>query len=152
MDRRRRNLMGDDLAASNVNRSYSLAATSIAIFTFVLLFLYPKFASGQINAWPFQATLVVMAVATFAFAFASFYYYASSLGGRIDDAERALYSRRGDHFWLLGCILLFLDPTLVLLSIGLLGVASAWFALWVVFLLFVMRHFPRIQRAGAQRE
>ena len=28
--------MGDELATSNVNRSYSLAATSIAIFTFIL--------------------------------------------------------------------------------------------------------------------
>ena len=34
--------MGDDLGASNVNRSYSLAATSIAIFTFMLIFLYPN--------------------------------------------------------------------------------------------------------------
>ena len=139
--------MGDDLAGANVNRAYSLAATSIAIFTFVLLFLYPRFTSGQIDAWLFQATLVVMGVATFSFAFASVYYYASSLRGRIDDAERSLYARRGDHFWLLGYILLFLDPTLVLLSIGLLGVASAWFALWVVFVLFVVRHFPRIEAA-----
>jgi hypothetical protein len=29
--------MGDDLAAANVNRSYQLAASSIAIFTFLLL-------------------------------------------------------------------------------------------------------------------
>ena len=63
--------MGDELAASNVNRSYSLAATSIAIFTFILFFLYPRFASGQINAWLFQVTLVVMGVATFSFVFAS---------------------------------------------------------------------------------
>ena len=41
--------MGDDLAASNVNRSYSLAATSIAIFTFLLFFLYPRFVSGEIG-------------------------------------------------------------------------------------------------------
>ena len=32
--------MGDDLAAANVNRSYQLAASSIAIFTFLLFFLY----------------------------------------------------------------------------------------------------------------
>jgi hypothetical protein len=32
--------MGEDLAAANVNRSYSLAATSIAIFTFMLFLLY----------------------------------------------------------------------------------------------------------------
>ena len=139
--------MVDDLAASNVNRSYSLAATSIAIFTFVLFFLYPRFASGEINALLFQVTLIVMAVATFSFVFSSFYYYCSSLGSRIEDAERDLYSRRGDQFWLLGHTLLFLGPSLVLFSIELLAVGSAWFALWLVYLLFVIRFFPRIQSA-----
>jgi hypothetical protein len=139
--------MGDELATSNVNRSYSLAATSIAIFTFILIFLYPRFASGEANALLFQVTLVVMGVATFSFVFASFYYYSSSLGSRIDDAERALYSRRGDRFWLLGYTLLFLDPSLILFSVGLLAVGSAWFALWLVYLLFVIRSFPRVQTA-----
>src|SRR5262245_11389021 len=105
--------MGDEVAASNVNRAYSLAGTSIAIFTFMLFFLYPRFASGQINSLLFQATLVVMALATFSFVFASLLYYGASLGSRIDDAERALYSRRGDRFWLLGYTLLFLGPSLV---------------------------------------
>jgi hypothetical protein len=139
--------MGDDLAASNVNRSYSLAATSIAIFTFMLIFLYPRFASGEINALLFQATLVVMGVATFSFVFASFHYYGASLGSRIDDAERAVYSRRGDRFWLLGYTLLFLDPSLILFSVGLLIVGSVWFALWLVYILFVTRNFPRVQTA-----
>jgi hypothetical protein len=137
--------MGDDLDASNVNRSYTLAATSIAIFTFMLFFLYPRFENGAINALLFQATLVVMGVATFSFVFSSFHYYCSSLGSRIDDAERALYSRRGDRFWLLGYTLLFLDPSLILFSIGLLAVGSVWFALWLVYLFFVIRYFPRVQ-------
>ena len=51
--------MGDELATSNVNRSYSLAATSIAIFTFMLFFLYPRFASGEINALLFQVMLAL---------------------------------------------------------------------------------------------
>jgi hypothetical protein len=139
--------MGDDLATANVNRSYSLAATSIAIFTFMLAFLYPRFASGEINAFLFQVALVVMGVATFSFVFSSFYYYCSSLGSRIDDAERALYSRRGDRFWLLGCTLLFLDPSLILFSVGLLAVGAAWFALWLAYVLFVIRYFPRVQTA-----
>ena len=137
--------MADELAAANVNRSYQLAASSIAIFTFLLFFLYPKFAGGQIGAVPYEATLVVMGVATFSFAFSSFYYYGSSLGGRIEDAERARYARRGDRFWLLGCILLFLTPSLILFTIALLPVACAWFALWLVYLFFVMRFFPRVQ-------
>jgi hypothetical protein len=140
--------MGDDLAAANVNRSYQLAASSIAIFTFLLFFLYPRFASGQVDALWFQATLIVMGVATFSFAFASFYYYGASLGGRIDDAERAKYSRRGDRFWLLGCVLLFLAPSLILFTVRLLAVASAWFALWLVYVLFLIRYFARVHTAG----
>ena len=94
--------MGDDLAAANVNRSYQLAASSIAIFTFLLFFLYPRFASGQVDALPFQATLLVMGVVTFSFAFA----------------------------------------------VRLLAVAAVWFALWLVYVLFVIRYFPRVQTAG----
>jgi hypothetical protein len=144
--------MGDELAAGNVNRSYSLAATSIAIFTFMLFFMYPRYVSGEINALLFQAALIVMSVATFSFVFASFYYYCSSTGDRIDDAERALYSRRADRCWLVGYTLLFLDPSLILLTIRLFVVASAWFALWLVYVLFVIRYFPKVQtvqrRAG----
>jgi hypothetical protein len=143
--------MGDELATANVNRAYSLAATSIPIFTFMLFFLYPRFASGEINALLFQVTLVVMGVATFSFVFSSFYYYCSSLGGRIDDAERALYFRRGDRFWLLGDVLLFLVPSLILFTVGLLAVGSAWFALWLMYLLFVIRYFPKVQTAGKTR-
>ena len=34
--------MGEELAAANVNRSYAQAATAIAIFTFMLFFMYPE--------------------------------------------------------------------------------------------------------------
>lgn len=139
--------MADDLAAANVNRSYQLAASSIAIFTFLLFFLYPRFSAGQVDALMYQAMLIVMGVATFSFAFSSFYYYGSSLGARIDDVERAMYSRRGDRFWLLGCVLLFLAPSLILVTVRLFVVASVWFGLWLVYLLFVIRHFPRVQTA-----
>jgi O-antigen/teichoic acid export membrane protein len=137
--------MAADLASANVNRAYQLAASCIAIFTFLLFFLYPRFISGEVDALPYQATLIVMGVATFSFAFASFYYYASSLGGRIDEADRALYSHRADLIWLLGCVLLFLAPSLVLATVRLFAVAAAWFSLWLVYLVFVIRHFPRVR-------
>jgi hypothetical protein len=47
--------MGDELAAANTNRSYSLSATSIAVFTFMLFFMYSRFVSGEIDALLFQA-------------------------------------------------------------------------------------------------
>ena len=142
--------MGNGLAASNVDRSYSLAATSIAIFTFVLFFMYPRFVSGEIDGLLFQGTLVVMGVATFSFVFASFYYYCASAGSRIADAERALYSRRGDRFWLVGYTLLFLDPSFILFAIGLFAVGAAWLALWLVYLVYVIRYFPRVQTRATE--
>jgi hypothetical protein len=143
--------MGDDLAASNVTRSYSLAATSIAIFTFTMFFLYPRFASGEAHALLFQVTLVVMGVATFSFVFSSLYYYRASLGGRIDDAVRLRDARRGDRFWLLGYTLLFLAPSLILFTIGLRAVGSAWIALWLVYVVFVIRFFPKVQTGSSGR-
>jgi hypothetical protein len=140
--------MTDELAAANVNRAYQLAASSIAIFTFLLFFLYPRYVSGEVDGLPYQATLIVMGVATFSFAFASFYYYAASLGGLIDDAAKIKYARRGDGSWLLGCVLLFLAPSMVLYTVKLLAVGVAWFALWLVFLLFVIRHFPRVRTSA----
>ena len=141
--------MVEDLAAANVNRSYSLAATNIAIFTFMLIFLYPKFENATINPLLFQSTLVAMGVSTFSLVFASFHYYRSSLGDRLNEAERALHARRADGFWLLGYTLMFLAPSLVLFSVGLLAVASVWLALWLVYLLFAIRNFPRVQTPRA---
>ena len=137
--------MPDDLAAANVNRSYSLAGTSVAVFTFMLAALYPRFASGEVDSLLFQVTLTVMGVATFSFVFASFLYYASALGSRIDDAERARYARRGDRLWLLGYLLLFLAPSLILFAVRLPLVGAVWLVLWLALLAFAVRSFPRVQ-------
>ena len=137
--------MGEDLAGANVNRSYTLAASSIAIFTFTLFFLYPRFLNGEANPVLFKATIVVLAATTFSFVFASLYYYRSSLGGRNDDSEKVTSSRRGDRFWLLGYTLLFLAPSLILFSLGLLSVGCVWLGLWLVYLFFVIRYFPRVR-------
>jgi hypothetical protein len=52
--------------------------------------------------------------------------------------------------WLLGCVLLFLAPSLILFTVRLLAVACVWFALWLVYVLFVIRYFPRVQTAQGQ--
>ena len=137
--------MREDLAAVNVTRTYTLAATNIAIFTFMLFFLYPRFESGKINPLLFQCTLTAMGVATFSLVFATLHYYRCSLGGRMSDAERTLHARRADRFWLLGYTTMFLAPSLVLFLLRLRLVASVWLAFWLVYLFFVARYFPRIE-------
>ena len=141
--------MGEDLSTANVNRSYSLGATNIAIFTFMLFFLYPRAENGTISPLLFQFTLVAMGIATFSLVFAALNYYQASLVGRTSEAEAALHARLADRFWLLGFTVMFLAPSLVLFLIGLLAVASVWLALWLVYLLFVIRFFPRVQTPRA---
>jgi hypothetical protein len=136
--------VGEELAGANVNRSYSLSASNIAVFSFLLFFLYPRFEKGTINPSLFQCVLVVMGVATFSLVFASFHYYRASLA-RTAEAERAILSRRADRFWLIGYTLMFLVPSLVLFLVGLVAVAWVWLALWLAYVLLVIRSFPRVQ-------
>jgi hypothetical protein len=143
--------MEADLAAVNVTRSYTLAGTNIAIFTFMLFFLYPRFEAGRINPVLFQATLIAMGVATFSLVFATLHYYRCSLGVRMSETERTLHSRRADRFWLLGYTTMFLAPSLVLFLIRLPIVASVWLAFWLMYLFFVVRYFPRLQTPLASK-
>jgi hypothetical protein len=144
--------MGDDLAAANVNRSYSLAATSIAIFTFSLIFLYPRFMNGEVSPVLFQVTLAAMAVVTFSFVFSSFLYYGAGMTNRIGEGERLRLARRGDLAWVLGYSLLFLVPSLILFTVNLVLVGAVWLALWLVYVVFVVRNFPRVVHEGGGRE
>ena len=84
--------MREDLAAVNVTRTYTLAASNIAILTFMLFFLFPRFEGARINPVLFQATLIAMGVATFSLVFATLHYYRCSLGGGASDAERTLHA------------------------------------------------------------
>ena len=143
--------MGEDVAAVNVTRSYTLAGTNIAIFTFMLFFLYPRFEGGKINPVLFQATLIAMGVATFSLVFATLHYYRCSLGGRMSDTERTLYARRADRFWLVGYTTMFLAPSLVLFLLRLRIVASVWLAFWLLYLFFVVRYFAGIQTPRVSR-
>ena len=138
--------MPSDLDSSNVNRSFSLSATSIAIFTFTLVFLYPRFAAGEIDGLLFQAALIVMGIATFSLALASVHYYGSSLVGQFTEEERYGFGRRGDDFWGAGYYLMFLSPSLILFTVGLTVVGAVWFALWLLAMLWGLRNFPNLRR------
>lgn len=137
--------MGEDLAAANVSRTYVLGGTNIAIFTFMLFFLYPKFESGTINPLLFQSTLIAMGLGAFSFVFATLHYYRCSIDRQMSEAGRTRYARRADRFWLLGYTMMFLAPSLVLFLIGLVAVGAVWLTLWLVYVCFVVRYFPKVQ-------
>ena len=143
--------MREDLATVNVTRSYTLAGTNLAIFTFMLFFLYPRFESGKINPWLFQFTLIAMGIAAFSLVFATLHYYRCSLGVGISETERTLQARRADRFWLLGYTTMFLAPSMVLFLVRLRLVASVWLAFWLVYLFFVVRYFPKVETSRGSK-
>ena len=71
--------MSIDIANSNVNRNITLAGTNLAIFTFLLFFLYPQYSSGQITSILFQFTLAIIVSVIFSLVASATYYYGTVL-------------------------------------------------------------------------
>ena len=58
-----------DLVHSSLNRAITMIGTNLAIFTFALVFLYPRYASNQLDGVLFQATLTSSLIEIFLFGF-----------------------------------------------------------------------------------
>ena len=137
--------MSVDDAGANVNRSVALAGTSIAIFTFTLVFLYPRFSSGSIDTTLFQISLTVIGLAIFSFVVSGIYFFAVTVAPSHGASKVEKYRRRADIFWLIGFSLLVLEPSLILFTVGLTVVAVVYLVLWISYLLFQFYMFTEIQ-------
>jgi len=134
-----------DVAEVNVNRTWALAGTSIAIFTFLFGFFYPRYASGEINPVLFQIALAVIGFAIFSFVLAGIYYYELTLSQSLSRTKQEMIRRRADTLWVGGFGLLLLDPSLMLFTVGLMVVAVLWLVLWISYLIFSINVFRQTQ-------
>ena len=135
--------VGNETANLDVSRVVTLVGTSIAIFTFLLFFLYPRFASGEIDPVLFQLTLIVIGVAIFSLVYAGLYFYTLTLPYSRNAAESGAIQRRGDLFWLVGYSVLLLEPTLILLTVRLPIVALVWLALWLSYIYLTLHEYRK---------
>ena len=135
--------MSNETANLDVSRVVTLVGTSIAIFAFLLFFLHPRFTSSEIDPILFQATLIVIGVAIFSLVYAGLYFYTLTLPYSLNPAESAAIQRRGDLFWLVGYSVLLLEPTLILLTVGLLIVALVWLALWLSYIYLTLHEYRK---------
>ena len=135
--------MSNETANLDVSRVVTLVGTSIAIFAFLLFFLYPRFTSSEIDPILFQATLIVIGVAIFSLVYAGLYFYTLTLPYSLNPAESAAIQRRGDLFWLVGYSVLLLEPTLILLTVGLLIVALVWLAIWLSYIYLTLHEYRK---------
>src|SRR5207249_5947498 len=97
----------------------------------------------EIDPILFHATLIVIGVAIFYLVYAGLYFYTLTLPYSLNPAESAAIQRRGDLFWLVGYLVLLLEPTLILLTVGLLIVALVWLALWLSYIYLTLHEYRK---------
>jgi len=111
-----------------------IAGTCVAIFTFLLFFLYPQLLSGGVDPILFRVTVGVIVLTLFFFMYAGSYYYTfvGSLGR--DDKRSTIYLNRADRCAVVALVLFVLAPSLILYTINLPDLGSFALALWLVYL------------------
>jgi len=135
-----------DIANSNVNRNIALAGTSVAIFTFLLFFLYPEYSSGRISSILFQFTLAIIVSVIFSLVASATYYYGTVLTLSHSAEEASTIFGMADAFWILGYSLLLLEPSLILFTVNLSIVGTYALILWLGYLYLTWLQFKKVIR------
>ena len=138
--------MSLDIANSNVNRNITLAGTSVAIFTFLLFFLYPRYLSGDIDPILFQFTLAIIVSVIFSLVISATYYYGTTLTLSLPDGQGTAIFGKAEAFWLIGYSLLLLEPSLILFTVKLPAVALYALVLWFSYLYLTWLQFKRLTK------
>jgi len=139
--------MSLDIANSNVNRNITLAGTSVAIFTFLLFFLYPRYFSGDIDPILFQFTLAIIVSVIFSLVFSATYYYGTTLTLSLPDGQGTVTFGKAEAFWLIGYSLLLLEPALILFTVKNLTIVALYaLVLWFSYLYLTWLQFKRLTK------
>ncbi len=138
--------MSLDIANSNVNRNITLAGTSVAIFTFLLFFLYPHYLFGDINPILFQFTLAIIVSVIFSLVISATYYYGTTLTLSLPDGQGTAIFGKAEAFWLIGYSLLLLEPSLILFTVNLSAVALYALVLWFSYLYLTWLQFKKLTK------
>jgi len=119
---------------ANENRSLTagLGGTTIAILTFVLIFLYDRDQAGQINNVLFQWTLLNIVASLFLISLASLNYWFVMEALRTHHPGVGSYARRADLFFASSLVLLLLEPTLIFMTVRLYYVGGISAVLWLL--------------------
>jgi hypothetical protein len=141
-----------DIAMSRESIATNMVGICMAVFTFLLFFVYGQVGAGVVGNLLVQGSLGLTVASTFAFAVSAFYYDCLIVdihAGR--EARAGVHYERGELFLMLGVAFLTLTPSLSLLSLSLNVVALFSIILWIAFLAFsyVERKKTRAGRAPA---
>ena len=132
-----------DLVHLNWSRAAELAGTRLAVFTFLLFFLYDRAISGEVDFNLFRLTVLAVIVPMFLCTYSAVYYERVVRLVSKGDARAISYLRRADRLIAFGLILLAFEPVLILSAIRLTDLALAAFVLWVVGIVLTLSLYGR---------
>lgn len=117
----------------------ALGGTSVAIFTFLLFFLYPRFADGEVNPILFQLTVFAIVACVYLLVFASWYFFLFTQTLGVDEKRPIRYLTRGDACFAAAVLVLTVTPALVLFTVNLTIIGFVSLAMWAVYLVAFMQ-------------
>ncbi len=123
----------------------TLIGSNLAIFTFVLVFLFPRYASNQLNGVLFQVTLTTTLLAIFLFGISGVYYLEVVGMAKTGIARKRVLVQRGDSLFVVSLLLGTAMPALILFTLGITAVAVIATGLWVLYAGFIIQQGRKLR-------
>ena len=118
-----------------------MIGSNLAIFTFALVFLYPRFASSVL----FEVTLTSSLLAIFIFGIAGVCYLEAVGVAKNSVARKRALIQRGDTLFVLSLLLGTAMPALILFTLGIIRVAIIAAILWALYAGFITQQGRRLR-------
>ncbi|TMI50128.1 hypothetical protein E6H18_07750 [Candidatus Bathyarchaeota archaeon] len=123
----------------------TLIGSNLAIFTFVLVFLFPRYASNQLNGVLFQVTLTTTLLAIFLFGISGVYYLEVVGVAKTSIARKRVLVQRGDSLFVVSLMLGTAMPALILFTLGITAVAVIATGLWALYVGFIIQQGRKLR-------
>ena len=134
-----------DYVTSNLNRSVTLIGSNLAIFIFVLIFLFPRYASNQLNGVLFQASLTASLLTIFLFGISGVYYFEVVAMAKASVETKTRLVQRGDLLFVVSLLFATAEPALILFTLGLIVVGVIATVLWTLYAVFLIRQGRKLR-------
>ncbi len=103
-----------------------------------MIFLFPRYASNQLNGVLFQATLTSSLLAIFLFGISGILYFEVVAMAKASVETKMQLVRRDDLFFVVSLLLATTEPALILFTLGLPGVGIIATVLWTLYAVFLV--------------
>ena len=111
----------------------------------MLIFLYPRYLSNQLNGILFQATLTSSLLEIFLFGISGVHYFEVVAMAKTSPTTKMQLIRRGDSIFVLSLLIGTGEPALILFTLGLTVVAVIATVLWTLYAGFIIRQGRKLQ-------